>query len=160
MEACLDMVLHDPVSPMMVGVSPLSKLVVPEPSNLPLMVYGGFEDDVDCSPIACELLGHFLPPGSPPVAVVVRKGEGEVVKSQKSKRVDRHMSGFIKFVSFPMDDFEEEFLALFQRIEESRNLQKRATMQQKSSKSGLKGTRELRNLVSSVNYKRKQLCAR
>jgi hypothetical protein len=127
-EACLDMVLHEPVSPMRVEVSPLSNWVVPEPNNLPLMVYGGFEDEVDCSPIACEPLGSFLPPGSPLVSVVVCKGEGEVVKSQKSKRVDRHMSGFSKFVGFPIDDFEGECLALFQSIEESWNLQKRTTM--------------------------------
>ncbi|GMY09181.1 hypothetical protein FCV25MIE_04420 [Fagus crenata] len=122
------MVLHEPVSPMRVEVSPLSNWVVPEPNNLPLMVYGGFEDEVDCSPIACEPLGSFLPPGSPLVSVVVCKGEGEVVKSQKSKRVDRHMSGFSKFVGFPIDDFEGECLALFQSIKESRNLQKRTTM--------------------------------
>jgi hypothetical protein len=30
----------------------------------------------------------------------------------------------------------------------------------KPSKSGMKGARELRNLVSSVNYERKQLCCR
>jgi hypothetical protein len=70
------------------------------------------------------------------------------------------MSGFSKFVGFPIDEFEEECLALFQRIEERRNLQKSTISYRKSFKLGTKGTRELRNLVSSVNYERKQLCAR
>jgi hypothetical protein len=131
-----------------------------EPDNLPLMVFGGPEDEVDCSPICCEPLCKLLPPGSPVLMVEECKVGGEVEISQKSKRVDRHMSGFSKFVGFPIDEFEEECLALFHRIEESRNLQKRNTSHRKTAKSGVKGTRELRNLVSSVNYERKQLCAR
>ena len=98
--------------------------------------------------------------GSPVLMVEECKVGGEVEISQKSKRVDRHMSGFSKFVGFPIDEFEEECLALFYRIEESRNLQKRNTSHRKTDKSGVKGSRELRNLVSSVNYERKQLCAR
>jgi hypothetical protein len=68
------------------------------------------------------------------------------------------MSGFSKYVGFPINEFEEECLALFQRIEERRKLQKKIVMICKITKSGTKGTRELRNLVSSVNYERKQLC--
>jgi hypothetical protein len=49
---------------------------------------------------------------------------------------------------------------LFRRIEESRKQQKRNNTLQKPSKSGMKGARELRNLVSSLNYERKQLCSR
>jgi hypothetical protein len=49
------------------------------------MVFGGLEDEVDCSPIVCEPLCQLLPPGSPPVAVEVVKlsGEVEIIRSQK-----------------------------------------------------------------------------
>ena len=113
---------------------------------------------MDRIPISCEPLCHILPHGSPLLAAEAVKVDSEVEKSLKSKWVDNHMSGFNKFVGFPIDDFEKECLAPFYRIEESRNQQKRAILHHKTTKSGMNGTRELRNLVSSVNYERKQLC--
>ncbi len=123
-EAFLSMVLHGSSSPMTVGTPPYSGLLEFEPSNLPMMVFGGVDDVVDCSPIVYEPLCKLLPPRSPPQAVEGCSGSGEVDLHQNSKRVDWHMSGFNKFVGFPIDEFEEECLALFQRIEERRNLQK------------------------------------
>jgi hypothetical protein len=113
---------------------------------------------VDYSPIVCEPPCKLLLPGSPSRVVEDCRVNGEVELHQNSKREDQHMSGFSKFVGFPIDEFEEECLPLFQRIEERQNLQKGTI--RKSAKSGMKGTRELRNLVSSVNYERKRLCAR
>ena len=52
------------------------------------------------------------------------KAVGSVEKSPKSKWVDNHMSGFSKYVGFPIDEFETECLALFWCIEESWNQQK------------------------------------
>ena len=86
------------------------------------------------------------------------KAVGSVEKSPKSKWVDNHMSGFCKYVGFPIDEFKTECLALFWCIEERWNKQKRANMHRKTAKSGRKDTRELLNLVSSVNYKKNQLC--
>uniref|UniRef100_A0A2N9H9T4 Reverse transcriptase domain-containing protein n=1 Tax=Fagus sylvatica TaxID=28930 RepID=A0A2N9H9T4_FAGSY len=73
-----------------------------------------------------------------------------VVKASKSKWSDTKMSGFSKYVGFLIDDFEEECLALFMRIEESRELQKRANLSRKTTKSGMKGTCELRNLETKL----------
>jgi hypothetical protein len=84
-----------------------------------MVVFGGLEDEVDKIPISCEPLCHILPHGSPLLAAEVVRVDGEVEKSPKSKWVDNHMSGFSKFVGFPIDDFEKECLALFRRIEES-----------------------------------------
>ena len=121
-EACLSMVLHSSSSPMKVGTPPSSERLEIEPNNLPLMVFGGLGDVVDCSPIVCEPICKLLPPGSLPWVVEGCRGSGEVELYQNSRRVDRHMSGFSKFVGFPIVEFEEECLALFQRIEERRNL--------------------------------------
>lgn len=46
----------------------------------------------------------------------------DIVKASKSKWSDTKMSGFSKYVGFLIDDFEEECLALFMHIEESREL--------------------------------------
>jgi hypothetical protein len=159
-EACLSMVIHCPATSIKMGTPSCSEKLEIESSNLPLRGFGELEDEVDGSPLVCEPLCQLLPSGSSPLAVEDHEVGGEVELHQNSKMVDRHMCGFSKFVGFLIDEFEEECLALFQRIEERRNLQKSTTSYRKPSKFGTKGTRELRNLVSSVNYERKQLCAR
>ena len=111
------------------------------------------------APFSCEPLCQVIPHGSPLRTVEAMKAVDSLEKSPKSKWVDNHMT-FNKYVGFPIDEFEEECLALFRRIEECRNQQKRANMHRKTAKSGRKGTRELHNLVSFVNYERNQLCCR
>lgn len=118
-EDCLDMVLHCPATPMTMGISPSSKGLAIETGNLPMMVFWGPEKEEECSPIFCEPLCQLNPPGFPTLGVEEITVGSEVEISQKSKRVDRHMSGFSKFVGFPIDEFEEECLALFHRIEAS-----------------------------------------
>ena len=114
-------------SPMRVVESQLSftsEMVECEPQNLPLVVFGGLEDELDRSPLSCEPLCQVLPLGSLLLTVADVKAVGGVEKSPKSKWVDNHMSGFSKYVGFPIDEFETECLALFWCIEESWNQQK------------------------------------
>ena len=51
-----------------------------------------------------------------------------------------------------MDTHEQECLALLQRIEADRFKYKNSNTEKKSVGSVRKGTRELRNLVSTINY--------
>ena len=80
---------------------------------------------MDRIPISCEPLCHILPHGSPVLAAEAVKVDSEVEKSLKSKWVDNHMSGFSKFVGFPIDDFEKECLgrrsAVLKKAEINRN---------------------------------------
>ena len=91
MEACLSMVIHYPTTLIKVGKSPRSEILEIESSNFPLRVFGELEDEVDGSPLMCELLCQLLPPRFSPLAVEDRKVGGEVKLHQSSKRVDRHM---------------------------------------------------------------------
>uniref|UniRef100_A0A2N9EBT0 Reverse transcriptase domain-containing protein n=1 Tax=Fagus sylvatica TaxID=28930 RepID=A0A2N9EBT0_FAGSY len=76
-------------------------------------------------------------PQNLPLVVFDVKAVGNVEKSPKSKWVDNYMSGFSKYVGFPIDEFEMECFALFRCIEESRNQQKRANMHRKTAKSAV-----------------------
>ena len=109
------------VSPMRVLESQLSftsEMVECEPQNLPLVVFGGLEDELDRSPLSCEPLCQVLPLGSLLLTVADVKAVDSLEKSPKSKWVDNHMT-FNKYVGFPIDEFETECLALFWCIEES-----------------------------------------
>lgn len=86
--------------------------------DLSLVLVGGLEDEGDRSAMYCEPLCQILPIGSSLSAT----DSQVVVKKKVTKWSDNKMSGFSKYVGFPIDEFEEECLALFQRIEESRKL--------------------------------------
>jgi hypothetical protein len=61
-------------------------------------------------------------------------------------------------VGFPVERYEQECLALLQRIEAERYKMKNTTGSCRTTASGLKGARELRNLISSMNYEGRQTC--
>ncbi len=77
-----------------------------------------------------------------------------------SKRVNRHYQGMCKLVGFPIDTHEQECLELLRRIEETRVQMKGTVSSRKLISPVSKGKRELKNLVSSVNYdgKRRVCC--
>jgi hypothetical protein len=98
------------------------------------------------SPIICTPLAMLEPSDS--------KG------SERSKRVKRQYRGMCKLVGFPLDSHEQQCLDLLMRIEATRPTMKKAVGSQRMLLSSSKGTRELKNLASSVNYdgKRRGCC--
>lgn len=59
-------------------------------------------------------------------------------------------------MGFPIDSPEQECLALLQKIEADRFVRKAKEGPRRQTASGKKGSRELRRLVSSVNYDGRQ----
>jgi hypothetical protein len=115
--------------------------------ELPLMVV---EEPVDVppSPLTCAPLKMILPSGS-------SKGSNNP-QLEPSAWVKQRQRGFCKLVGFPIDIHEQECLALLQKIEAYRFAKKAKEGPRRQSASGKKGSRELRRLVSSVNYDGRQ----
>jgi hypothetical protein len=99
--------------------------------------------DMD-SPLRCEPLAMVVPPG--PSECV----NGSIV--EPSVWVKQRHRGFCKLVGFPIESHEQKSLALLQRIEASRFANKDKVGSRRPSASAKKGSRELRRLISSVNY--------
>jgi hypothetical protein len=80
--------------------------------------------------------------------------------SERSKQVKRQYRGMCKLVGFPLDSHEQQCLDLLMQIEATRPTMKKAVGSQRMPPSSSKGTRELKNLASSVNYdgKRRGRC--
>ena len=57
-----------------------------------------------------------------------------------------------KLVGFPLDSHEQQCLDLLMRIEATRPTMKKAVGSQRMPPSSSKGTQELKNLASSMNY--------
>ena len=107
------------------------------------------------SPLVCEPLAII----EPAIHSNVASGpSGEFISKEleSSKRVNRQYRGICKLVGFPIDTHEQECLDLLRRIEASRESMKRVMGPRKVTFSGLKGTRELKNLATSVNYEGKR----
>ena len=66
--------------------------------------------------------------------------------------VNRMIKGFGKSMGFPVDSCEKECIAFFQNLEKVWEKQATADSFRRTASSTKKGTRELRNLVSSVKY--------
>ena len=66
--------------------------------------------------------------------------------------VKRKIKGFSKFVGFPIDSCEQQCIALFQKVEKVWEKQATAGCLRCNASSTKKRMRELRNLVSFVNY--------
>ena len=99
------------------------------------------------SPMICDPLAVIAPP-----MVTVAPGKPD---SDRSTWVNQHYRGLCELVGFPLDSHEKQCLALLRRIEASRSRNKSAICPRKLC-SGIKGARELRNLVSTVNYEGRQ----
>ena len=76
--------------------------------------------------------------------------------SERSKWVNRQYRGICKLMGFPIDSHEQQCLDLLRCIEATRATKKRDMGSQKVIPAGSKGIRELKNLVSFVNYNGKQ----
>lgn len=98
-----------------------------------------------------------------PLAMVAPFGPTEGVSgftSEPSVWVKQWHRGFYKLVGFPIKSHEQECLALLQRIEAYQFATKAKGGFCCPSASGSKSSRELRRLVSSVNYDRCQFVCR
>ncbi|GMY29468.1 hypothetical protein FCV25MIE_24710, partial [Fagus crenata] len=115
--------------------------------ELPLTVVEEPVDDFG-SPIQCAPLMMMLPSGP-------MEGSSEP-PLEPSVWVKQRHKGFCKLVGFPIDCHEQECLALLQKIEAYRFAKKEKEGARRRNVSGKKGSRELRRLVSSVNYDGRQ----
>ncbi len=59
---------------------------------------------------------------------------------------------FCRLVGFPIENHEQECLALVQRIEADRFVKKEKVGSRRLPASGIKGSHELRSVVSFMNY--------
>jgi hypothetical protein len=93
-----------------------------------------------------------VPPVSPQEMQL--RGDGIDPLSQPSSWVVWHMNKFRKQIGVSIKGHEVECLALLHKIEENR---KPRVNSKGVRRTASKGSRELRNLASSVNYDGKQL---
>ena len=100
------------------------------------------------SPLVCEPLAVLAP-----TTILAAPGKPH---STGSEWVNTQYRGICELMGFPLDSHGKQCLALLRRIEASR-FRKKGELGSKSVVcSGKKGVRELRNLVSSVNYEGRQ----
>ena len=108
-------------------------------------------DDTDgelASPLQCAPIAMVMSSG---VVIVFEQTALEPFHWVKSKH-----RGFYKLVGFPIESHEQECLALLQCIEAERFARKATSVPRRNQAPGLKGKRELRRLISTVNYKGRQ----
>jgi hypothetical protein len=101
------------------------------------------------APLTCEPLAVVAPPK---VSVAPRKPHS----LDRSTWVNTQYKGICELMGFPLESHEQQCLALLRRIEAARFIKKGEVGSRKMVVSGTKGARELRNLVSSVNYEGRQ----
>ena len=115
--------------------------------SLPIVLFKDSDGDVT-SPLQCVPLASVGPPGDLDVV------EEHVLES--SQWVKWRHRGFCKLVGFLIEQYEQECLALLQRIEADRFANKATSVPRRNKASGIKGKRELRSLISSMNYEGRQ----
>ena len=106
-----------------------------------------FEDRDGSSPLYCSPLAVVLPATCSNSVVV-----SEVSPEEFSQWVKTHYKDFCKLVGFPIGSHEQQCLDLLQRIEADRFKYTTTNKRKKPAGSIKKGSRELHNLVSSINY--------
>ena len=139
--APLEMVLHSQCSTTAVNVEALPIVTScldasVEPSS-----------PISCEPLLMVGLSEFC---SPTTRVV----EGVDALAQPSKWVSKHMNLFRQEIGVSIKGHESECLALLMRLDKDGKPKLASSC---GKKSGKKGVRELKNLVSSVNYGAKEL---
>ena len=73
--------------------------------------------------------------------------------------VEEKYRDFGELVGMPIVGFEAECIALLRRIDAERKKGRQTLGPRKSTKSTKKGMRELRNLISTVNYEGKKVAS-
>jgi hypothetical protein len=103
------------------------------------------------SPLSCSPLA-MINPIELPTSVAVLDATVSASQEVFSQWVKKHYRGFCKLVGFPLDTHEQHCMALLQSIEAERLKFKNSGKMKQSGVSIRKGSRELRNLASSINY--------
>jgi hypothetical protein len=106
------------------------------------------EDRDASSPLCCFLLARIDPIDCP----IRFEVDIEASTGQPSQWVKKHYRGFCKLVGFPMETYKQECLDLLHRIKAERFKYKSTIRRKQTVGSVRKGFRELRNLVSTINY--------
>jgi hypothetical protein len=90
---------------------------------------------------------------APPQADEVHKIKGHGSTNGVSQWVDENLKAFGELVGTSFEGYEEEVIALLVSIEARRNQHQPPTCDNRSArKKGTKGSRELKGLISSINY--------
>ena len=71
---------------------------------------------------------------------------------EPSAWVSKKVKGFGKWVGFPIDSCERQYVEFFQRLEKVWEKQAGASSLRRTDSSSTKGMRELWNLISTINY--------
>ena len=86
------------------------------------------------------------------LSTVVEKGEIVASKVEHSKWVSTMLKSFCKMVGFPIVKHKAQCVALFHLLEQERLEVVNDGCNRRPVKAGQKGLRELRGLISTVNY--------
>ncbi len=73
--------------------------------------------------------------------------------------VGQKYKGFGELMGMPIAGFETECIALLRRIDAKRKKFRHTPSPRKPTRSTKKGTRELQNLISTINYDRKKVAS-
>ena len=136
----------------MVMAVTVAETPVSTPGKLSLACKEGVEGEGSFSPLTCTPIMMVGPAMSPSGLELL--GGGVDALDKPTQWVAHQMNMFRKLVGVSIKGHETECWALLRKIEADRNPKKITTSVRKTAR---KGNRELRNLVSSVNYGGKQL---
>ena len=109
-------------------------------------------------PITCEPLARIDPVG---FAEFTAQYSGDVfaLEEAMSVWVEQTYKSFGKLVGMPIVEFESEVIALLRRIDTERKKIRLESRPRRPPSSTRKGTRELRNLISTINYEGKKVAS-
>uniref|UniRef100_A0A7N2R0U5 Rx N-terminal domain-containing protein n=1 Tax=Quercus lobata TaxID=97700 RepID=A0A7N2R0U5_QUELO len=108
----------------------------------------------NCGPLECAPLFYWVPKVAEDMVLSTVAEEGELVASkvEHSKWVSTMMNSFCKKVGFPIVKHEAQCVALFRLLEQECLEVANDGCNRRPVKAGQKGLRELRGLISTVNY--------
>jgi hypothetical protein len=86
-------------------------------------------------------------------------GDVLALEEAMSLWVEEKYRDFGELVGMPIARFEAECIALLRRIDAERKKGRHTPGPRKPTKSTKKGTRELRNLISTINYRGKKVAS-
>ena len=111
------------------------------------------KDEESGNALDCVPLAKWDPHGGLDIVLEAALNDFPVGEDlEPSVWVKRKIKGFSKYVGFPIDSCEQQCIDLFQKLEKVWEKQATAGSLRRNISSTKKGMRELRNLVSSVNY--------
>ena len=124
----------------------------------PLPVISVKSPDTVQRPITCEPLARIDPVG---FAEFTAQYSGDVfaLEEAMSVWVEQTYKSFGKLVGMPIVEFESEVIALLRRIDTERKKIRLESRPRRPPSSTRKGTRELRNLISTINYEGKKVAS-